>query len=176
MIIEGHFPAVQVTFATAKKDVAKALDDFRRHNPKAIPDSINDVEILYFCEGCSKPIMDGDKYGYDEQSGCHLCESCTTESAKEQANEIWTILEEECGASTTDRESFVIWAAELKTTSSKEFRFCGVFGMAGKVWVERDRTYVTGLNFDEMLRLETEDERVRLRSCESKANERLSFL
>lgn len=48
-------------------------------------EAINDVFLVAFCEGCLKPIMEGDQYEYTADD-CHLCPACAasaTESAEE---------------------------------------------------------------------------------------------
>ena len=47
--------------------------------------TIDDREVLGFCEGCGAPILGGDKFcGPDAEAGVLLCEACGEECADGQ--------------------------------------------------------------------------------------------
>lgn len=46
------------------------------------------------------------------------------------------------------RDAFVHWA--MGDDSGREWRFSGIFGMAGKIWLERDGIRVSGPNVVEL--------------------------
>ena len=91
---------------------------------------------------------------------------------KEQANAVYDILAQECGApeqcsavkSFSERDHFV-----LRQTSENivEWRFCGKLGFGGKFWINCDKWYVTCYREDETPE--------RLRMIEA-ANKRLEAL
>lgn len=45
--------------------------------------SVDDVEVYRFCEGCGKPIFEGDDYETD-CDGVYLCTSCYEPLSKER--------------------------------------------------------------------------------------------
>lgn len=70
-------------------------------------------------------------------------------SPEEIFGNIWDILVKHCGAYAADKERFVYSMMENKYPI-REYRFCGMFGMAGKFWRNDDRYYVSGYNFTEI--------------------------
>lgn len=64
------------------------------------------------------------------------------------AHAIYLILVNVCGAPLAYQDQFMYWATE--NGPGDEYRFCGIFGMAGKIWIKRDKWYVSGPNNDEM--------------------------
>lgn len=62
----------------------------------------------------------------------------------ELADKIFDILVQECEANENGRDQFICWATE--DGPGKEYRFFGILGMAGKIWLERgDANYPNGL-------------------------------
>lgn len=61
------------------------------------------------------------------------------------------VLVNTCGAGSDalSVSQFMQWATS--DAPGNEYRFCGIFGMAGKVWITEPRWYVTGPNPEEML-------------------------
>jgi hypothetical protein len=58
---------------------------------------------------------------------------------EKQANEIYDILVQECGAFERDRPHFVYCQTNEEIP---EWRFCGKLGFGGKFWRNDDRLYV----------------------------------
>ncbi len=84
---------------------------------------------------------------------------------EDEANRIWDILIEECGATEHWRENFVHWVAH-QNHSGREFRFQGHLGFGGKIWFYLDKIYVNCYLEDET------DER---RAMIARANTRLKY-
>lgn len=63
-----------------------------------------------------------------------------------RANAIYDVLVECCGASETERDSFVHQQA---TEDIREWRFCGNLGFGGKFWRNNGRFYVSCYREDE---------------------------
>ena len=82
--------------------------------------------------------------------------------SKADANAIYDILKEECGATEFWREDFVRSGADIT-----EYRFQGVLGFGGKFWNTNDRWYVTCYS---------EDETPERRGVMDAANKRLAAL
>lgn len=91
-----------------------------------------------------------------------------------QANNIYLILEEECNAPPCSKDDFILWATDPGRTGN-EWRFTGVFGIAGKVWITREKIYATGLNEEGMSHV-SPHLRIYLINCLSIANARLAQL
>jgi len=91
-----------------------------------------------------------------------------------QANNIYLILQDECNAPPYSKDDFILWATDPGRTGN-EFRFCGVFGMAVKVWITREKIYVTGMNEEEMSHV-SPHQSTYLDACLSIANARLAQL
>ena len=62
-------------------------------------------------------------------------------------NDIYTILVEECGASETERESFV--TSQMSPDYPREWRFSGDLGFGGKFWRVSSYFYVNCYQEDE---------------------------
>jgi hypothetical protein len=88
------------------------------------------------------------------------------------ADKIFDILVQECDANENGRDQFIHWATE-DDGSSKEYRFFGMFGMAGKIWLERDGIRVSGYNHAELAEKPNADE---LKAAVEAANKRLTEL
>jgi len=65
---------------------------------------------------------------------------------EQQANAVYDILVRVCGASETERQSFVI---HQTTEDVTEWRFCGSLGFGGKFWHNAGRIYVNCYREDE---------------------------
>lgn len=74
----------------------------------------------------------------------------------ELAEKIYDILVETCGAHKMGRDQFIRWATD--DSPGNEYRFGGVFGMAGKIWLEYDRVRVSGPNDQELKEAHNPDE------------------
>ena len=61
------------------------------------------------------------------------------------ANQIYDILEKECGAWVSEREGFVYSQTHEVI---REWRFCGKLGFGGKFWRNNCRLYVNYYNED----------------------------
>lgn len=89
----------------------------------------------------------------------------------ELADKIYDILVQECDANEMGRDQFIIWATE--SAVSKEYRFFGMFGLAGKIWFESDGLRVSGYNQKE---LSDKPNSAELKAAVQAANERLKTL
>lgn len=58
--------------------VEEAVAAWRRDYPHFRIESINDEQVVAWCESCECPIFDGDEYGVDGD-GIALCEVCLKE-------------------------------------------------------------------------------------------------
>lgn len=68
--------------------------------------------------------------------------------SEELANQLYDILVEECQAHEGGKEMFVVWATS--DYPGNEYRFGGIFGMAGKIWLEHDGVRISGPNHREL--------------------------
>lgn len=95
----------------------------------------------------------------------------------ELADQIFDILVQECDANDMGRDEFISWATS--DSPGKEYRFGGMFGMAGKVWLERESANypnglrVSGPNHQELAEMSNPDELV---AAVEAANSRLAKL
>jgi hypothetical protein len=65
------------------------------------------------------------------------------------AHIFWTILVQECGACEEKRSDFVEWATNPERARAMEYRFGGVLGFGGKIFLSLDRVYITQYLEDE---------------------------
>ena len=91
--------------------------------------------------------------------------------SEQLANQLFDILVEECQTNELGREQFVCWATE--DGPGREYRFCGMFGMAGKIWLEHDRVRISGPNHKELAEAHNGLE---LEAAEKAANARIKTL
>ncbi len=93
---------------------------------------------------------------------------------KRFAEKVWQILEDECGAGEESASDFVWWAND-SNSMGREYRFCGIFGMAGKIWIGPANIRVTGPNRKEYEAM-GKKRRDELKQAENRANELLDEL
>ena len=69
-------------------DIREAYRMFCEDFPDVqVVETINDVLVIGFCEGCLIPLLEGDKYFLDD-SGIYVCEKCN-ESAIDDSADKW---------------------------------------------------------------------------------------
>jgi hypothetical protein len=78
--------------------------------------------------------------------------------SQQKAEKVWGILADVCGAKSFKNE-FIQWATN-PNRAGNEFRFGGISGMAGKVWIEPDGIRVSGPNDVELKQVHNPDELV----------------
>lgn len=93
----------------------------------------------------------------------------------ELADQIYDILVQECDANEMGRDQFICWATSdpQKDGPGKEYRFFGMFGLAGKIWLESDDLRVSGYNQKE---LSEKPNPAELKAAVQAANKRLKTL
>lgn len=67
---------------------------------------------------------------------------------KSQANDIWTLLVQECGVREDRRQDFIDYVAEPGRTWA-EYRFMGSLGLGGKFYLQYGRIWVNCYMEDE---------------------------
>ena len=87
------------------------------------------------------------------------------------ANSVFKVLVDTCRCHPSLREEFVRWATDPKP--DRDFRFGGMFGMAGKIWLEVDGIRVSGPNRFELDEANNRDE---LELAVEQANKQLALL
>ena len=88
--------------------------------------------------------------------------------SEELANSLYDILVNVCRASDQLRDQFINWATN--TDHGREYRFGGMFGMAGKIWLEYKGVRISGPNPDEA------NASSELEEAEKEANRQVTFL
>ena len=67
---------------------------------------------------------------------------------EKQANAIYDVLVQECGAFEDERQRFVYHQTHDPEEQLREWRFCGKLGFGGKFWRNAGRLYVNCYNKD----------------------------
>lgn len=89
------------------------------------------------------------------------------------AEDIFKVLVNTCECHEMVREQFMNWA--LGDGPGNEFRFGGIFGMAGKIWLEFDRIRVSGPNHSELKDEYSSKDSKKLKLAVVEANKQLAI-